>query len=277
MSERIDEVEKYYKPIKKLDELNNILFWVSVILSLAVFYENRITLLGWHEWSSVLFIVVVAVHLLLSLFLEFYLMPQADGKRRKQLLSNSFNIPLVPEKTQGYYNNPLAPSIARLGANLLENLLFTKSISSRMASKERIKVLIYFVIWIFALSWRSTELGLAVIITQTLFSSEILALWIRIELLRHQSEILYNELYNSFLHKINFENPDGVAAAIDSLVAYETAKAMTRVRLSSSIFNELNPTLSVEWNKFEKSSKFLSPPQADGVLRNFAPTGTDFS
>jgi len=30
-------------------------------------------------------------------------------------------------------------------------------------------------------------------------------------------------------------------------------------------------------NKFEKSSKFLSPPQADGVLRNFAPTGTDFS
>lgn len=252
MSERIDEVEKYYKPIKKLDELNNILFWVSVILSLAVFYENRITLLGWHEWSSVLFIVVVAVHLLLSLFLEFYLMPQADGKRRKQLLSNSFNIPLVPEKTQGYYNNPLAPSIARLGANLLENLLFTKSISSRMASKERIKVLIYFVIWIFALSWRSTELGLAVIITQTLFSSEILALWIRIELLRHQSEILYNELYNSFLHKINFENPDGVAAAIDSLVAYETAKAMTRVRLSSSIFNELNPTLSVEWNKIRK-------------------------
>ncbi len=32
-----------------------------------------------------------------------------------------------------------------------------------------------------------------------------------------------------------------------------------------------------EDNKFEKSSKFLSPPQADGVLRNFAPTGTDFS
>jgi hypothetical protein len=30
-------------------------------------------------------------------------------------------------------------------------------------------------------------------------------------------------------------------------------------------------------NKFEKSSKFLSPPQADGVLRNFAPTDTDFS
>jgi hypothetical protein len=30
-------------------------------------------------------------------------------------------------------------------------------------------------------------------------------------------------------------------------------------------------------NKFAKSSKFLSPPQADGVLRNFAPSGTDFA
>jgi hypothetical protein len=29
-------------------------------------------------------------------------------------------------------------------------------------------------------------------------------------------------------------------------------------------------------NKLAKSSKFLSPPQADGVLRNFAPEGTDF-
>jgi hypothetical protein len=30
-------------------------------------------------------------------------------------------------------------------------------------------------------------------------------------------------------------------------------------------------------NKLAKSSKFLSPPQADGVLRNFAPSGTDFA
>jgi hypothetical protein len=30
-------------------------------------------------------------------------------------------------------------------------------------------------------------------------------------------------------------------------------------------------------NKLAKSSKFLSPPQADGVLRNFVPSGTDFA
>ena len=31
------------------------------------------------------------------------------------------------------------------------------------------------------------------------------------------------------------------------------------------------------FNKLAKSSKSLSPPQADGVLRNFAPSGTDFA
>jgi hypothetical protein len=30
-------------------------------------------------------------------------------------------------------------------------------------------------------------------------------------------------------------------------------------------------------NKHAKSSKFLSPPQVDSVLRNFAPRGTDFA
>jgi len=30
-------------------------------------------------------------------------------------------------------------------------------------------------------------------------------------------------------------------------------------------------------NKGAKSLKFLSPPQADGVLRNFTPAGTDFA
>jgi hypothetical protein len=30
-------------------------------------------------------------------------------------------------------------------------------------------------------------------------------------------------------------------------------------------------------NKLAKPSKFLSPPQADGVLRNFAPSGTGFA
>jgi len=38
------------------------------------------------------------------------------------------------------------------------------------------------------------------------------------------------------------------------------------------IINQLRNCL----NKEVKSSKFLSPPQASGVLQNFFPSGTDF-
>jgi hypothetical protein len=34
---------------------------------------------------------------------------------------------------------------------------------------------------------------------------------------------------------------------------------------------------AIKFNKLAKPSKFLSPPQADGVLRNFAPSGTGFA
>jgi len=34
--------------------------------------------------------------------------------------------------------------------------------------------------------------------------------------------------------------------------------------------------LTLEFSKLAKPSKFLSPPQAYGVLRNFAPSGSDF-
>ena len=38
----------------------------------------------------------------------------------------------------------------------------------------------------------------------------------------------------------------------------------------------LSDLVPISENKLAKSSKFQSPPQADGVLRNFVPTGTDF-
>jgi hypothetical protein len=48
-------------------------------------------------------------------------------------------------------------------------------------------------------------------------------------------------------------------------------------RLCNSCLFYAKAGISNKSNKFAKSSKFLSPPQADGVLRNFAPTGTDFA
>lgn len=247
-AERIDELEKYYKPIENIDEWNNWIFWVSAILSIAVFFKNQIPWSNLQNLPETLFIVTAIAHLGLSLYARFYLLPLAEHKRRKQLLSDSFAVPLITEITQKYYNNEVSPSVARLGANVLENTLFAKTITYKMAFRERIKIFAYFVIWILALVWRSTDLGLLVIVTQTLFSSEIIENWIRLELLHRETEKIYDELYDKFLHKISLLSSDGIASVLDAFATYESVKSMTGIRQLRSIFLAINPELSNEWD-----------------------------
>lgn len=248
-TERIDELERYYTPIEILDDWNRRVFWLSAVLSIAVFFKNSIPWKSLQDLLEISFVVLVIVHLFLSLYIRFHLFPIAQRKRRRQLLSDSFGVPLISETTQKYYNNEFPPSVARLGASVLENTLFAKNICSQMATRERIKILGYFIVWVLAIFWRSTNLGLLVIITQTLFSSEIIENWIRIELLRQETEKFYEELYSEFLHKVDLSSPNGIASILDTFASYEAAKSMTGIRQLRSIFQAINPDLSKEWDK----------------------------
>jgi len=246
--ERIDELERYYKPIESLDYLNQWLFWCSALLSILVFFGSQIPWIHLQGLFEELFVVLVLVHLVISLYIRYNLFPIAERKRRQQLLSDSFAVPLISESTQKYYNNEISPSLERLGANVLENALFTKTICSKMAIRERIKILLFFVVWILAILCRSTDLGLLVIITQTLFSSEIVENWIRIEVLSHQTAKIYDEIYNLFLLKVDFDSTDGIASILEKFASYEANKSRTSVILSRSIFLDTNSALSQEWD-----------------------------
>lgn len=244
---RIDGLEWYYRPIERCETWTTRLFWVSAVLSVVVLYSQWIPWDAVRDIPTVLFSVSVVLHLVLSLYNRFHLVPEAEAKRRKQLLSDSFDIPLTPEQTKAYYNNPLAPSIQRLGANVLENSFFAKSVCGKMAVRERVKVLIYLTAWILAAFWRNTPLVLLIVVTQTVFSGEIIARFVSLEVLRHRNEDLYEELYHEFLHKIDFQSATGTACVLDAFAAYEAAKAAAALRQSTKIFNELNPSLTREW------------------------------
>lgn len=245
--ERIDGLERYYRPIEHCETWTTGLFWVSAVLSVVVLYSQWIPWDAVRDIPTVLFSVSVILHLALSLYNRFHLVPEAEAKRRKQLLSDSFDIPLTPEQTQAYYNNPLAPSIQRLGANVLENSFLAKYVCGKMAVRQRAKVLIYFTAWFLAAFWRNTPLGLLIVVTQTVFSGEIIARLVSLEVLRHRNEDLYEELYHEFLHKIDFQSATGTACVLDAFAAYEATKAAAALKQSTKIFNELNPSLTREW------------------------------
>ncbi len=246
-AKRVDGLDHYYRPIERIEGVSSVLFWVSVLLSIAVLYSHLIPWQPLQDISMLLFAIAVVAHLLLGLFLKYHLIPIAEQKRRKQLLSNSFDVPLTPEQTRAYYNNPLAPSIRRLAANILENSFFAKAVCGKMAVRERAKVLIYFIVWILAALWRGTPLDILVVVTQTVFSGDILARWISVEVLRGRNEGLFEELYREFLHAVDFCSPTGTACVLDAFASYEAAKSAAAIKQSTRIFTALNPELTRQW------------------------------
>jgi hypothetical protein len=96
---RIDGLERYYKPIERCETWTTLLFWVAAVLSVAVLYSQWIPSDTLRGVPTVLFSLIVILHLVLSLYNRFHLVPEAEAKRRKQLLSDSFDIPLTPEQT----------------------------------------------------------------------------------------------------------------------------------------------------------------------------------
>ncbi len=250
--ERVDQIEKYYNPIEKCDRWVKSLFWLSALLSVVVPYSDHIPVNWAQQISGVFFVIVVVAYSVSTHYKGFFLIPVAEEMRRKQLLSNAFGIPLTPERTSGYYNNELLPSIARLGACVLENAFFAKSVCHEMAKKERKKIFIYSLLWVAAIAWRSTDLGIVLVVTQVLFSGEILVYCIKVEVLRFRINTIYNDLYSHFLHQRSPNQNLGIADILDSFASYESAKIAASIKQSSKIFHRLNPKLSEEWNDIRR-------------------------
>lgn len=248
MNERIDEVENFYKPIETCSTWAFILFWISAALSLAALHADIVKIDGLSPTLNILFLISAVLHSVLTHFNGFYLIPRAESIRRKQLISNSLDIPLTSEHTHLYYNNEVAPSFIRLGINVFENSFFAKNICNEMAKRERIKVLLYFCIWFFALLYRETDLGFLLILTQLLFSGDILIRWLKIELLRVKNESIYEKLYLLFLTQSDREDINIIGGILDAFASYEAAKSAASVKQSTIIFNRMNEKLTSDWD-----------------------------
>ncbi len=100
-------------------------------------------------------------------------------ERRKSLLKESFNINTTLRKTNKYYNNNEKPSIKKLGLNCYESAFFTKKVVDKMIFSYAIKISVFIIIYII-LMIKSINIELLLVITQTLFSAEVLFYFIKL-------------------------------------------------------------------------------------------------
>ena len=247
---RIDEVSSYFAVAKKFDCINLVLFCISVILSFAQLFSDY-GVPNIHVWIQNVFVLSVICHFINTLVVRLYLIPRAEGARRKQMLSNAFNAPLISETTSLYYNNEYSPSVQRLGANTMENSFFSKRIAENMLVKKRGLSTIYILLWLVLLIDRDAQLSLVIWVTQLIFSGGIIAAWLNLELLRFRFEQVYIQLRAHFYGNPDPNSPKSIATVLDASIAYEAAKSSAGILLSSKIFNKLNAALTREWDKIK--------------------------
>lgn len=250
--QRIDEVSKHYSFIEKLEKISTILFWINSFLSFLILYSS--SLIGKSETNIIqsFFIVLVLIYFSISQASSLLLVPRAELMRRKQLLSDSLGVPVSIEHTSLYYNNSFSPSIERLGANTMENALFSQEVASKMLYRKRIIIFVYILLWLFAILFRPDNFELLTIITQLVFSSEIIFGWLKLEILRYHFERIYDDLHNHFLGRSKKESPSANAIILDAFASYESAKSTAGILLSTKEFQVLNPTLSKKWERIRQ-------------------------
>ncbi|PMO58459.1 hypothetical protein BCT07_12010 [Vibrio breoganii] len=251
MNDRIDDLDKLYKPVETFNSITTLLFYIGAMLSIALPFfvgnlnESTIQLL------TISYVLIVVLHAFSQNIASFYLLPRAEKERRKQLLSNALGVPLTHAETNLYYNNDNNAGLKRLHANLMENSFFGKNICLAMLRPERFKVAAYAILLLFALLYREAELGVLVILTQVFFTGGVLFNWVKLEILRIRNERIYESLYSLHLSHQDTSNGNGMATLLDIFSEYECAKSSASIKLNSKMFHDLNPSLTEEWNSIK--------------------------
>lgn len=252
MSNRYDSLDRYYKPMELFGTISTMLYWLLAVLSLITLYVKNTNI---NNLLSNIFILLTLVFFISNNYLKIYLIPNIENKRRVHMLSNSLDIYLDHESTNGYYNNQIKPSILKLGANLFENSLFAKTVVSKMLILERSKIFIYFLSFIALILYRGINVSAVGIVANTLFCGEVLSKWLYMEYLKCENEKIFEDMNRLFLNYTDNKICEFEAQIIDNFVRYESAKAYCGIKQSSKIFFKINSETSNHWEEIKKNLK----------------------
>lgn len=191
-------------------------------------------------------------YIVLSNINDMYFSNLAETERRKSLLKESFNINTTLRETNKYYNNDEIPSIRKLGLNCYESAFFTKKVVDKMMFINSMKIIFFTLIYII-LMIQLENLELLLVITQTLFSAEILFYFIKLCYYKFQLDKICKEFQDIFFIQGLSNNME--ILLLDATMDYECLKSYCKIATSSKIFSKYNKEWSNEWNKLLKKLK----------------------
>lgn len=258
MTERIDKIQdEYFKPLEQLDVWTNRIFYFFTALAIVgLFAEPAIAQIFDKEAAEkflpiikkmIDFILTLAVlaYFVAGIVTRIFLQPRSENARRRNFVEVAYGVKFDTFGTEGYYNSRATDPTRKKAEQLLENCLFTRRIIKRMIPAERGKTIICFVIFLTALAYNSSQIGIASLIAQAVFGEQLLSRWLRMEFLAKETERVYLAMYR--LCRTEKIDKEFEAELEIQTGCYEAAKSNAGILLSSKIFNKINAPVSAEW------------------------------
>lgn len=242
-----NEAHKLFDNCSKNENIMLSIYVVNIILMLLICFckDNSI--------SNILnygLIIVNIIYIAISGYTDIILKNKAENELRKTMISNSFNINITTTKSEGYYTNRVEPSIKKLGVNNFESVLYTSKITEKMILKKVMKTLFIVVMWIIAIT-QIENIEIIVLLTQIIFSADILLDLIKILYYHINVKILYNNFYKIFVTD-GYQEKD-IPIIVEYVMEYECIKSYSHIVLPNSIFIKEKKELEKLWNQISKN------------------------
>lgn len=248
IEERKDEIQELYDKTNDLSNKANWLFCLNILISFILIFDFE-----YRDVFVIISLLLTIGYVVLLNLNEIYFSNLAENERRKSLLKESFGINTTLKETNKYYNNDEKPSIEKLGLNCYESAFFTKRVVDKMIPFNVLKVTIFCIIYI-VLMININNLDLLLVITQTLFSAEVIFYFIKLCYYKFQLNKICNDFQNIFLI-LGTSNENTKILLLDKTLDYECLKSYCKILTSSKIFFENNSIWSKEWQKVLKKIK----------------------
>ena len=239
-----------YKKCKKVDRYVTATFWINVVLAAFRVLSPQ----SYPAQIDTIQIIVIIINLVLSIWVDDFLLYNAECERRRFAVQDGFGVELGEYTTEDYYTNQMTPSEHKYYINLFESNYYTKDISKMMIPCALLKTFI--ALGVLTLSLRIfSNPDLVLVAAETVFSSVIIAKSIALFVYVYRMEQLYKVPYRIYITSNGIITPPMRAEIVHYAVEYEAVKAHYKVQLSVRIYEKNKGRLASEWNELESKIK----------------------
>jgi hypothetical protein len=246
MSKR-DDINRLYEASSIITNITNSLFWLNIGISIISLFSSNIA----KDILNIIQICFSGLFMVLSIVNDCYSWYEAEKARRKNNIQIAFDIKFQELTTIGYYNNHISPSLLKYAVNTFESNYFSKIIAQKTMPKEFTKTILSLLVLLISIRYIANG-DLLLIISQIVFSSYFILDAIMLLVYTIKISHWYDNAYENFI-TVGIKDKYQLIWLMYYIVEYECIKSYFKIKLDSKIFKKLNPSLSKEWDKIQKS------------------------